>query len=287
MQGDAGAVNSIKVFICRFFQEDEEMLILTRGDELSRTYDEDCRLQFEDRRLQFDHITNRNTLCDDTGGNESSFRRTSLSLTEKDNPALKENLAPTTMKDTLAFEETRTTVISTGPRTITATLAVSTAESFCIKHNKPYDDTKTSCEIEADKTGVRKEENPSFSQKQGDKRCAGLLQVNAQKQTPPKNVEKEKEGEETEDGTKQLGASIEGESTKMNLTNPVQSPSGGAGNLKTSPTITAWEAGWNVTNAIQVDTSVSPEHVKQLSEFKLLTHIIHFTVNYTKLYYTL
>ncbi|XP_051264155.1 vesicular inhibitory amino acid transporter-like [Dicentrarchus labrax] len=231
----------------RFFQEDEEMLILTHSDELNTTYG-------EENRLPFDNITNKNnTSCDDTRRN----RRT-----EQDNPSVRERPASNLMGSTSnswqkspAFKETRATVISSGPSTITITSAVSPADPLWLKNTRHYGKRVRSAEKKADTMGSDSEENPSFNQNQGSKRrsfqLAGLLRGNMQKQRLSKDREEKIEGEGTAEGTSQVGTSFEEERAGMILANPVQSPNSATTGLNPTATITAWEAGWNVTNAIQ------------------------------------
>ncbi|KAK5879844.1 hypothetical protein CesoFtcFv8_022923 [Champsocephalus esox] len=184
----------------RFFQEDEEMLILTHSDELSRTYGEDNRLPLE-------NITNRNNSSEDTRRNGTFVQ---------ESPTLKES---------------RATVISTGPRTITITSAVSTSDSFWFQNSNIYGEGKRSSETD------NTEENKTESYR--------MFRGKTQK---PRLSERGEEGEETVEGTSQFGTNLEEEMAKMSLGNPVQSPNPGTKGLNT---ITTWEAGWNVTNAIQ------------------------------------
>lgn len=226
------------VLISRLFQEDEEMLILTHSDELNRTYGED-------------NVTNQNNRSSDyTKRNRTLFGRNSLSPTEQDNPSIP-GCTSTLLQESPTFKETRATVISTGPRTITITSAVSAADSVWFKNNKSYGKRRRSSEMRADKIGSNVEKNPSFNQsnKRGSYR---LFRGNMQKQRLSEDVENKKEGAETVEGTSPFCASLEEERARMSLANPVQSPRTGTTGLKPTLTITAWEAGWNVTNAIQV-----------------------------------
>ncbi|KAK5852747.1 hypothetical protein PBY51_006591 [Eleginops maclovinus] len=189
-------------WISRLFHQDEEMLILTQSDELSRTYNEDNRLPLE-------NITNRN------------------------NPSSDDTRSP-------ALKETRATVISTGPRTITITSAVSTSDAFWFKNSNIYGQGKRSSEKHTDKS----EENQS--DQSGQTGSYMMFRGNMQK---PRLSGGGEEGEETVEGTSQFCTSFQEERAKRSLANPVQSPNPGTTGL--NPTITAWEAGWNVTNAIQ------------------------------------
>lgn len=245
------------ILISRFFQEDEEMLILTHSDELNRSY-------VEDNRLPSENIANKNnTSSDDTRRNRTSFRRSSLSLTEQDNPSMRERPAPNLMGSTStlwqespAFKESRATVISTGPRIITVTSAVPTEGSVLFKTTQSYGQRRKSSEMQADKVGSNSEENQSSNQNQGKNntsyRLAGLLGGYMQKQKIPEDGEEKREGEETVEGTSQFCTSLEEQRARTSLANPVQSPDASTTCLNPGPTISAWEAGWNVTNAIQV-----------------------------------
>lgn len=247
------------VLISRVFQEDEEMLILTHSDELNRTYG-------EDNRLALDNITSQNnTNSDNARRHRTPFRRDSLSLTEQHNPSMRERPAPklmgstsTSWQESPAFKETRATVISTGPSTITITSAVSTADSRLFTNTRSHGKGGRSSEVHTVKMRSNGEENPSFNQNQGNRRgsyrLAGLLRGNIQKQTLSEDGEEERGGEETVMGTSQFCTSSEEERARMSLANSVQSANTGTTGpgLNPAPTITAWEAGWNVTNAIQV-----------------------------------
>ncbi|XP_078030263.1 vesicular inhibitory amino acid transporter-like [Epinephelus lanceolatus] len=219
----------------RLFQGDEEMLILTHSDELNRTYGEDIR-------LPFDNITNTtNTSSDDTRGNRTSFRRHSLSLTEQVNPSIPASTS-TLLQESPAFKETRATAISTGPRTITITSAVSSVDSLCFKNTRNYGKGRRASETQADKMGSNSKENQNQGHKRGSYR---LFRGNMHKQRLSED------GEETMEGTSQFCTSLDDERARMSLTNHVQSPDTDTTGVSHSPTITAWEAGWNVTNAIQ------------------------------------
>ncbi|XP_071323560.1 vesicular inhibitory amino acid transporter-like [Trachinotus anak] len=228
----------------RFFQEDEEMLVLTHSDELSSTH-------AEDNRLPFDHITNKITSSDDTRKNKTSCRRKGLSLTEQDTRQAPNLIgsSSTSLHDSPAFKETRATVISTGPSTITITSAVSTADSLWFKNPTSYGKGKRSPEMQTDKM----ESNIEVGSKSRSYRLAGKYKGKSKKQRLSENGEERREGKETVEGTSQFCTHLEEERARLSLADPCQSPSTGTTglNLNPSPTITAWEAGWNVTNAIQ------------------------------------
>ncbi|XP_068433642.1 vesicular inhibitory amino acid transporter-like [Clinocottus analis] len=225
----------------RLFQEDEEMLILTHSDELNRTYGEDSR-------LPSDNISNQNnTSSDDTRRNRTSFRSNDQS--EQDNPSVPESTS-IALQESPAFKETKATVFSTRPRTITITSTVSTADSFWLRNTNGYGKGGRSSEMDADEMGSNSEENQSVNQSQRiNIGSCRTFRGNVQKQRLSEDGEEKKEGEETVEGTSQFCISLDEERRmrRISLANPVQSPNTGHRGL----TITAWEAGWNVTNAIQ------------------------------------
>lgn len=107
-------------FCCRFFEEDEEMRILTQSDEISRTYNED---QGPPVHV---HATRKVTSCGDA-------RKTCLSPPERINPTVREGAAANltigaSWQDGQSFKETKATVISSGPGTIAITSALSPAD---------------------------------------------------------------------------------------------------------------------------------------------------------------
>ncbi|XP_044233327.1 vesicular inhibitory amino acid transporter-like [Thunnus albacares] len=234
----------------RFFQEDEEMLILTQCDELNRSYNEDNRLPFE-------NVANKNIASsDDARRSRPSSGVNSLSLTEQDNPTMIERTkAPdlmgstsTSWQESPTFKESRATIISTGPRTITMTSAVSTVDPPWLRNNRPYDKERSkSSEVQAGNS----EENSSFNQKQRNKRRSYRLVKHLggdiQKQRLAEDGEEKKDEEGIKEGSSQFFTSLEEERVRMSLAGPVQSTTA----LNPTSTITAWEAGWNVTNAIQ------------------------------------
>ncbi|TNN40547.1 hypothetical protein EYF80_049268 [Liparis tanakae] len=211
----ASADSNTNIRSTMFFQQDEEMLILTHSDELNTTYGEDSRLPFA-------NIADRNkTSSDDTGRNRSSLPESTSTLPQE-SPALK---------------ETRATVISTGPRTITITSAVSTADSVWFNNTNGHGEGRRSSETEADGVGSSREQN------QGNKTGSGRTQEQRLSE----------DGEE--DGTSHFCTSFDEERRmrRMSLVKPDQSPDAGCRSVNPTPSITAWEAGWNVTNAIQPD----------------------------------
>ena len=93
--------------------------------------------------------------------------------------------------------------------------------------------------------------NSEENQKQGNKRGSSrLFRGDVQKTRFSEDGEETEEGEETVEGTSQFCTSLDEERARRSLANQLQSPDTKTKGL--TPTITAWEAGWNVTNAIQV-----------------------------------
>ncbi|XP_034018588.1 vesicular inhibitory amino acid transporter-like [Thalassophryne amazonica] len=209
----------------RFFQQNEELLVLTKSDELSQSYGEDTR-------TPLNGITStKNPGLDDTRPNRASLKETGLLVTgQNDLTTSTEGDRPTTngstsvsWQESPAFKETRTTVISAGLRTVTVTSAVSAADSPWSKNIRTYSKGRSrGSAVPADKMGstmVDSEENLSDRQH--------LYQDIADSDM--------NKSEKIVEQNPQFYASKEA------------SPTG----LSPSPTITAWEAGWNVTNAIQ------------------------------------
>lgn len=206
------------------------MLVLTHSDELSRSHT-------ENNRLPLDHITHT---CN-TRTNNTSCRQS-----EQDAGAAPD-LSASSSHGSPAFKETRATLISSGPKTVTITSAVSTSidspwlrNTTSVHHGKG----KRSSEVQADET---------VGNKSRSHRLAGKYKGITQKQKLCEDGE-ERRGEEREtvEATPQLCGRLEEERRRMSLADPCQSHSAGTAGLTPSPTITAWEAGWNVTNAIQV-----------------------------------
>lgn len=213
------------------------MLVLTHSDELDITYG-------EDNRIPLDTIATENkTGCDDPR------RATRPFLTEQDDPSMREKTAPNLMRpdgasweDSPAFEQTRATVISSGTSTITITSAVSTSDSLWCTNTRRFGKAR------------RSSEKPSCNQNQGNRRKsyrpAGQLGGNIQAHILLEGEGGKEDGEDTVVGTSQFCTSLEEERTIS--AKVVQNPNTGTAVLNPPATITAWEAGWNVTNAIQV-----------------------------------
>ncbi|XP_061602961.1 vesicular inhibitory amino acid transporter-like [Cololabis saira] len=223
----------------RFFQEDEEMLILTHKDELNQTYS-------EDERFPVHSITRKNE--------PSSSRENSLVLQHEEDPAMGVKPAPnlrgstcTVGQDDPDFKEARTVAISTGTKTITTTSDGSTSDSLWSKSARKHNKQTPSMELHTD----RNEEKLSFKQNQECKResCRGTTE-NVVKWGLSEDEEGEKE-EDSVGGTFNLLTSFQNDQVSTSFADSVQTHSTSGTTLNSSPTITAWEAGWNVTNAIQ------------------------------------
>uniref|UniRef100_A0A673CXZ0 Vesicular inhibitory amino acid transporter n=1 Tax=Sphaeramia orbicularis TaxID=375764 RepID=A0A673CXZ0_9TELE len=132
-------------------------------------------------------------------------------------------------QDRTAFKETRTSLVSAGPRTITITSAISTPDSTKLKNNRTYGKERRSSAVQAEMEDVVNQN------KSHERRSYRKVRVNAQRSFAEHGGEKMEE-DEAGGGSAQMSRS------KVVLDNPAASP---------KPTITAWEAGWNVTNAIQ------------------------------------
>ncbi|KAK2856043.1 hypothetical protein Q5P01_004778 [Channa striata] len=203
----------------RFVQDDEEMLILTHSDELSRTYDEDNRSTSE-------HVTNRSTSCDHSRRNDGD-----LTVREKP-PQNQMGSTKAPWQDSSSFKETRASLITTGPKTITTTLAVSPSDAYWFRNSGTYDRGGKSLDVEADSAGSNSQENP---------RAVGHIGM----QRLSEDIGKKEAGEGPEDRTSQVCGTTDEDRASVSLANPAQDPQ------TRFSTITAWEAGWNVTNAIQ------------------------------------
>ncbi|XP_068610202.1 vesicular inhibitory amino acid transporter-like [Brachionichthys hirsutus] len=187
----------------RFFQEDEEMLILTRSDQLNRHQ--------EESRSPFAAIPNqRSAGCDDAG------------LSDPDNPRPAPNPG-SSRRQIPALKETRATVISSGPGGTTVTSVVSAADWVS--------STRASGKR---RRSNREEEDQAFNQNYRSNRRSShrLARLMASKQRRLKDRGERKGGEEP------------GQTPQFRTS---QNPK----DQNSASTITAWEAGWNVTNAIQ------------------------------------
>ncbi|XP_041831290.1 vesicular inhibitory amino acid transporter-like [Melanotaenia boesemani] len=223
----------------RFFRDNEETLVLTLKDELSQTYSEDNRLS-----------SSTNPYIDERKRNQTSTGN-SLVLTQKDDSALGEKSAPnmtrsasTVRQKSSAFKDTKE-VISTGTKAVTMTSAVSTADTSSCDKEKKMSETKV------DKNDESARFNQNHRNMKESCRLAGSPRGDVFKLRISEDAEETKQGEETVVLTSKLFTSYPEEHVSTSWATLVQSPSTSLTNLNPTPTITAWEAGWNVTNAIQ------------------------------------
>ncbi|XP_068199374.1 vesicular inhibitory amino acid transporter-like [Antennarius striatus] len=177
----------------RFFQEDEEMLILTHSDDLNRTYQEENRCPF---------ATTPNQLTDPDNSRSAP------------NPGISRQQIP-------AFKDTRASIISSGPSTMTVTSVVSTTD--WVDSTRGYGKRRRSSTGEEPRTGSSKRRSYRLARQMGGKMWKERLF---------KDGGQREEGEET---------------GKIPRFRTSQGPK----DLSSTTSITAWEAGWNVTNAIQ------------------------------------
>eukprot|EP00066_Takifugu_rubripes_P021284 XP_011610550.1 PREDICTED: vesicular inhibitory amino acid transporter-like [Takifugu rubripes] len=172
----------------RFFQEDEEMLILTHSDELNRIYSDGSRMPFDLTSTSSDDITGTQPALDEQ-------TPTSSRASWWGKPALK---------------ETRATIVPSGSGTITVTSTVAPADTHWFDWRR----------------FGRKSYPP-----------ARQLGSHTQKQKLWEAEVEKAGGDEGRKGIIPL--------------NPVQNSGGVTERRDPAATITAWEAAWNVTNAIQ------------------------------------
>lgn len=203
------------------------MLILTHNDELNTIYG-------EDNQLPIDTTTSNNkTSCTDTS-------RTRLESQREQH--MRERRAPNPNRSTGApwqespgFEETRATIVSSGPSTTTVTSVVPTPESVWFDHSRSFGKGRCS------------KNNKGKPYRQAE-------QLGGKKPNQKLSVDEEEkmDREESAEGTSQICTSLEEQRKSMILADPVLNLNKGTVGLKPPSTITTWEAGWNVTNAIQV-----------------------------------
>lgn len=200
------------------------MLILTHNDELNTIYG-------EDNQLSIDTTTSNNkTSCTDT-----SRTRLESQIEQR----MRGRRAPNPNRSTGApwqerpgFKETRATIVSLGPSTTTVTSVVSTTESVWFDHSRSFGKGRCS----------KNKKGKSYRQ-------AEQLAVKKPNQKLLVDEEEKMDREESAEGTSEICTSLE-EQRKI-LADPLQNLDKGTVGLKPPTTITAWEAGWNVTNAIQ------------------------------------
>lgn len=186
------------MYFRRFFQENEEIAILTHSDELNRNYSDDARLPVDLTSTSSDEVPGTGPATDEqTSGSTGASRW-----------------------DNRAFKQTTATIDSSGTRSLIVTSAVTTADS--------------------------RRFHESWSLGRG-------------RRSPPKK------GRESSRPTRQLGVNMQElleaevektgrdeERKRMIPLNPIYDSSSITERPNPAATITAWEAAWNVTNAIQV-----------------------------------
>lgn len=202
------------------------MLVLTHNDTLNQTYSEDDRLPLKGV------ASKNNPNFDDTRelptSSENSLLAQQDEPTARKKPASRnENTDRTTMEETSAFKETRADLVSAGTKNITVTSAVSTVEGVSFQHAKH--------QVKMRANGCGK--NPSLEQNRGK------LNESSGSARGRLSEDLEEENKENPKSASNLFTILQKDKAHMSLAAPVQTP---------RPTITAWEAGWNVTNAIQV-----------------------------------
>uniref|UniRef100_A0A3Q3BNA1 Vesicular inhibitory amino acid transporter n=1 Tax=Kryptolebias marmoratus TaxID=37003 RepID=A0A3Q3BNA1_KRYMA len=203
------------------------MLVLTHKDTLNQTYSEDDRLPFKGT------ISKNDPDFVDTRRSRTSSGGNSV-LTHKDDPTARKK--PTSgvkrfdcspEEETLAVKDTRAAIVSTGTATINS--------SVSLKNTKHQSKMRTN-------NGGKK---PSLNQDQGNQNeFCGLTGGRLSEDTGEKN-------QENPEIPSNLFTILQKGRAHTGLAAPVQSSCSSATVLTPRPTITAWEAGWNVTNAIQ------------------------------------
>lgn len=203
------------------------MLVLTHRDTLNTTFGEDDALSFKDIKSK------NNPYFDDTRKGQTSSGGNQKDPAVRKKPAPRVKGSDRTMKEeSPAFKETRAALVSAGSKTITVTSAVSPAEAVSLKSAKPQAETPAS--------------SGGLNQNQGKhKESRGLARGRPSEDTKEKN-------QEDLISTSNLVTILEQEQAHCSFAGSVQSPGSSATVLARRPIITAWEAGWNVTNAIQV-----------------------------------
>ncbi|KAM6915454.1 vesicular inhibitory amino acid transporter-like [Xenentodon cancila] len=233
----------------RFFQEDEEMLILTHKDELNQTYS-------EDERFPVNSATRTNEpKFHDARKEGASSQENSLVLQHVEDPAMKVKPAPnlrgstcTVRQEGPEFKETRAEAISTGAKTVTMTSDGSTADSVRFKSARQHNKQEPFIELHTDKN----EEKLRFKKNHACKReSCRWNPEDVVKLGLSEGEEEKREGEDFVRGTFNLFTSFQNDQVSTGFADSVQIHSASGTTLNSSPTITAWEAGWNVTNAIQ------------------------------------
>ncbi|XP_027895456.1 vesicular inhibitory amino acid transporter-like [Xiphophorus couchianus] len=221
----------------RLYEEDEEMLVLTCNDELNRTYTEGERSPIKSVKSR------NNPQSDDTKESQSSTGENGQVFTHEDDKTLKDkhkSLRSTVNPrlESPMFEETGADVLSTS-------VDITSANSCPIKNTKGFGKEKQLSEMQ----GNKREKNLSLNQNPEKMSTFCMVQRSSRGRL---SGDRNKENEEDEmTSTHKLFISLQKEHVTTNLASPVQSLGTDATALNSHPTITAWEASWNVTNAIQ------------------------------------
>ncbi|XP_054910370.1 vesicular inhibitory amino acid transporter-like [Poeciliopsis prolifica] len=219
----------------RLFEEDEEMLVLTCNDELNRIYTEGERSPIKSVKSR------NNPQSDDTKESQSSTGENGQVFTHEDDKTLtdKHKSLRSTVNPRLespTFEETGAEVLSTS-------VDVTSVNSCPVKITKGFGKKKQLSEMQGNKRGNNLNQNP-------EKKSTFCMVHRSSRGRLSGNRNKEnKENEMT--STHNLLISLQKEHVTTNLASPVQSLNTDATALDSHPFITAWEASWNVTNAIQ------------------------------------
>lgn len=212
------------------------MLVLTHNDELNRTYTEGERLHIKSSRSK------NNPQSDDTKGNQSSTGENRLVFKHKDDKTFKDsgkNIISKVKVESPMLKETRDEVPSTS-------VTITSIDSLSFKHVKGCDKEKQLSDVQ----GNKMEKYKSLNQNPEKKSNFCMIQRPSRGRL---SADRNKENEEKKmASTYNLLTSLHKEHATTSLTSPVQSLSTNATGLISHSTITAWEASWNVTNAIQV-----------------------------------
>lgn len=201
------------------------MLVLTHKDSLSPTFSEEDRSSFKDMKSK------DNPFFDDTRKGQTSSGGNLKDPAVRKKPASRIKASDRSMnEESPAFKETRAALVSAGTKTITVTSAVSTAEAAALKNTKPPAEARAS--------------SGHLNQNQGKRESCGLTRGRLSEDT--------KEQDKDLRSTSSLVTALQQEQAPCCFAGPVHGPGSSATVLAPRPVITAWEAGWNVTNAIQV-----------------------------------
>ncbi|XP_012736112.2 vesicular inhibitory amino acid transporter-like [Fundulus heteroclitus] len=219
----------------RHFEEDEEMLVLTHNDALNQTYTEGDRLPNKSIKSQND------SQSDDTKGNQSSRGETRLFFTHREDKTLKDKCEIS--KSTVNAMLESPTFMETGDEVPSSSGTITSDDSRSLKNTRGCDKEKQLSEMQAD----NRERNLNQDQEKKNHFCM-IHRSSTGRLSEDRNKENK---EEKMSSTFNLLTSLQKEHATTSLASPVRSLSADAAALNPPPTITAWEASWNVTNAIQ------------------------------------